>query len=525
MKKVGSTRRHHTEKTIIDALLKISEIVQKTETSRQTKNVNKNSKKAIGDGDYKGLYNNEKEDQQVPVPPPMRTLDSYVSEFNQPSNCNQTSNQYERNVLQDFEKRNDRSYKRHYSDTSCSSNNDVNQERSLKRRFSSSSFQSDKTSQPVCEELKTVDNQPTITSINSPTMTNQVKSISTTIIDDQSSYSLSIPVLSATVKQGEPAFMSSSNNLNDQKEDLNKVMDKQLQATLEKRLRDHLLSSTSIRNQSKTPPITLTKSETGKLMNAIHSNKQTCDLEHYNKQRELAMVAVQQSNYSLSYNIYTNLLHENRYDYKLKSDILASRATSLLLEQKYFESIEDCTQAIVFNQWNKLAYVVRAACWMIKHEYVKAVEDYSKLFHFFDQSQYVLDLLNIAFEKSKQLKNDNNPITPKMELENKNLSSMTNIKSSIDTDIHNPTKSLSLASPTASFIQPAVYLCYPYQAYPTWYTNNNEEPIQYSHEIKQISSNNNAYLSSFEPKSDIEGQSLFEIENSRFNTQKRRNLY
>lgn len=95
-----------------------------------------------------------------------------------------------------------------------------------------------------------------------------------------------------------------------------------------------------------------------------------------------------------------------------------------LFEKKYFESIDDCTRAIAFNQWNKLAYIIRGACWMIKEEYSKAIDDYSKLFHFFDQTQYILDLLNLAYERSQ---------------------------------------SLSIVSPSASVIQPAVYLCYPYQ--------------------------------------------------------------
>ncbi len=98
MKKVGLTERHRTEKAIIDALLKISEIVQKTEASRQRqKSINTNtcSKKTVGDGDYNELYD-DNEQQKVPVPPPMRTLDSYISGFNQqslqkPSNCNQVS--------------------------------------------------------------------------------------------------------------------------------------------------------------------------------------------------------------------------------------------------------------------------------------------------------------------------------------------------------------------------------------------------------------------------------------------------
>jgi hypothetical protein len=169
------------------------------------------------------------------------------------------------------------------------------------------------------------------------------------------------------------------------------------------------------------------------------------------------MIAAKQGNYSLSYSIYTNLLHDRQYDYKLKSEILASRATTLLLDNKCFESIDDCTQAIAFNQWNKLAYVVRAACWMIKQEYCKAVEDYSKLFHFFDQSQHVLDLLNLAYDKLKSTNGD--------------IDDEQSIKIEQEKEDINPTQSLSLASPTASFTQPAVYLCYPYQAYPTGYEN------------------------------------------------------
>ena len=68
---------------------------------------------------------------------------------------------------------------------------------------------------------------------------------------------------------------------------------------------------------------------------------------------------------------------------------------------------------------------------MIKHEYLKAVDDYSKLFHFFDQSRYVLDLLNLAYEKYQLV---NKP------------------------SINNQIQALALASPTASFIQPAVFL-------------------------------------------------------------------
>ena len=170
------------------------------------------------------------------------------------------------------------------------------------------------------------------------------------------------------------------------------------------------------------------------------------------------MIAAKEENYTLSYKIYTNLLHDPQFNSQTKSEILASRATTLLLDEKYFQSIDDCTQAVAYNQWNKLAYVVRAACWMIKQEYDKAVEDYSRLFHFFDQSQHVLDLLNLAYEKfqlSKQQNDDEQSI--RIEQEQKKIPNSTKTRSS----------SLALASPVASFVQPAVYLCYPYQTYPS----------------------------------------------------------
>jgi tetratricopeptide (TPR) repeat protein len=195
------------------------------------------------------------------------------------------------------------------------------------------------------------------------------------------------------------------------------------------------------------------------------------------------MLAAKQGNYSLSYSIYTNLLHDSQYDCKLKSEILASRATTLLLEEKCFESIDDCTQAIAFNQWNKLAYVVRAACWMIKQEYAKAVEDYSKLFHFFDQSQHVLDLLNLAYQKLKTINNDIDD-QQSIKIEQEKEDTKQHRTSSAGTCV-NTTQSLSVASPTASFIQPAVYLCYPYQAYPTCFSTNNEQQPTNGEEIQQ----------------------------------------
>jgi hypothetical protein len=95
MNKVDSTQNYQTEKAIIDALLKISEIVQKTEVNRHHQKY-KRSKRTVGDGDCNDFYADHEQHQEVPMPPPMRTLDSYVSGLNQrslqkPSNCNQVS--------------------------------------------------------------------------------------------------------------------------------------------------------------------------------------------------------------------------------------------------------------------------------------------------------------------------------------------------------------------------------------------------------------------------------------------------
>ncbi|CAF0739151.1 unnamed protein product [Rotaria sordida] len=542
MKKIGLIQRRRTEKAIIDALLKISEIVQKTETNRQRQK----SKKTIGDGDYNEFHNDDddKQQQQVPQPPSMRTIDSNVSGFNQQSiekssNSNQTSihkpkqytlnpswnsdKQYDRSLGQEHidnneYKNQEHSNKRYYSysssTTSLSSNDNHYRKKFSKHYSSHKSIQSNKNLKPICQELEKTENQPTITTFNSHATSYQVNSAATTILDDQSSSLVMMPMTSTPTislpitneqqsttnpipihieqqqqQQQQPQLSSSSN-------DFDVFIDQQLQATLEKHLKNHLLLSTNHENipsQRKTRLVTLTKSETGKLINDLDLTKQVCNLEHYEKQRELAMLAAKQGNYSLSYSIYTNLLHDSQYDYKLKSEILASRATTLLFEQKCFESIDDCTQAIAFNQWNKLAYVIRAACWMIKQEYSKAVEDYSKLFHFFDQSQHVLDLLNLAYEKLKLLTNNiDNEQSIKIEQEKEDIQSIKNdnnttqpMTSLIDTCV-NSTQSLSLVSPTASFMQPAIYLCYPYQAYPTWYsTNNNEQRTRNGEEIQQ----------------------------------------
>lgn len=85
-----------------------------------------------------------------------------------------------------------------------------------------------------------------------------MNSAATTILDDQSSSLLMMPIASApTIRSGEK---SSS--------DFNRLIDEQLQKTLENRLRTHL-----------------TRSETEKLMNHLDRTAETnFDVEHYEKQ-------------------------------------------------------------------------------------------------------------------------------------------------------------------------------------------------------------------------------------------------
>lgn len=83
MKNIDSLRKYQTEKTIVDAVLKISNIIKKiTRTDQYSKQSISNEHRI--------------RDCQVPIPPPMRTLESYVSSFNKQyvissSNCNRAS--------------------------------------------------------------------------------------------------------------------------------------------------------------------------------------------------------------------------------------------------------------------------------------------------------------------------------------------------------------------------------------------------------------------------------------------------
>ena len=83
MKKIDSIEKYQKEKAIVDAVLKISEIIKKITTNKQ------HSQQSIGDGDRREHSGSS----QVPIPPSMRTLESYVSSFSKQqvlssSNCN-----------------------------------------------------------------------------------------------------------------------------------------------------------------------------------------------------------------------------------------------------------------------------------------------------------------------------------------------------------------------------------------------------------------------------------------------------
>ncbi len=138
--------------------------------------------------------------------------------------------------------------------------------------------------------MKTTDNQPTITTCNSQATFDQIKSTVTTIVDDQSSSLIMMPITSVPTVTGEQQqqLSSPSNRLTDVKADFDVFIDQQLQATLEKRLRSHSSPSTTTNHeniQQRKPRLaTLTKSETGKLIDGLDFSKQGCNLEHYEKQ-------------------------------------------------------------------------------------------------------------------------------------------------------------------------------------------------------------------------------------------------
>jgi hypothetical protein len=144
--------------------------------------------------------------------------------------------------------------------------------------------------------LKITDNQPTITICNSQSTFNQIRSAVTTIGDDQSSSSsmmpiTSIPRISPPIDiEQQQQLSTQSNRLKDPKADFDIFIDQQLQATLQKHLRSHSLSSSTMNHeniqqqQRKTKIATLTKSETGKLMDESDFTKQVCNLEQYEKQ-------------------------------------------------------------------------------------------------------------------------------------------------------------------------------------------------------------------------------------------------
>ncbi len=140
---MSSIQRYQTEKAIIDALLKISEIIKKT---------NSYSKKATGDGDKKQQH--KYETYHTPIPPPMRTLESYVSGFNQkyamssssqrPTNCNQAPT-----VVWNSREYNKR--KKYGHDTSTSSISDNHYRKKSSRKYRSSGSEKRRRMKCACQ--------------------------------------------------------------------------------------------------------------------------------------------------------------------------------------------------------------------------------------------------------------------------------------------------------------------------------------------------------------------------------------
>jgi len=154
----------------------------------------------------------------------------------------------------------------------------------------------------ICQKTNKIENQPTF---NSQTTSYQINSAVTTILDDQSSSLIMMPIASAptipppsdTIEQRpsinptplhieQQQFLPSSDILTSPKTNFDILIDQQLQTTLEQRLRNHLLSSTNTTNENiqQKQKTRLTKSETGKLIDDLDFTKQVCNLEHYEKQ-------------------------------------------------------------------------------------------------------------------------------------------------------------------------------------------------------------------------------------------------
>jgi hypothetical protein len=99
-----------------------------------------------------------------------------------------------------------------------------------------------------------------------------------------------MPVTSApTIPVEQKQVSSASNTVTNPKTDFDLFIDQQLHATLEKHLRNHSLPSVTtnhenIQQQRKTRLATLTKSETGKLIDELDFTKPVCNSEHYEKQ-------------------------------------------------------------------------------------------------------------------------------------------------------------------------------------------------------------------------------------------------
>lgn len=112
-----------------------------------------------------------------------------------------------------------------------------------------------------------------MTTCQSQATSYRVNSAATTLLDDQSSSVVMMPI-----KSGEKLSSDTPN-------DFNTLIDEQLQKTLENQLKNHLISSEeNDRNRSKQNKAKLTRSETGKLIDRLDLSETNFDVEFYEKQ-------------------------------------------------------------------------------------------------------------------------------------------------------------------------------------------------------------------------------------------------
>ena len=125
----------------------------------------------------------------------------------------------------------------------------------------------------ICQNSHPIEHPSAMTTCQSQATSYHVNSAATTILDDQSSSVVMMPI-----KSGEKSSSDTPN-------DFNALIDEQLQKTLENQLRNHLISCEETdRNRSKQNKAKLTRSETGKLIDRLDLSETNFDVEFYEKQ-------------------------------------------------------------------------------------------------------------------------------------------------------------------------------------------------------------------------------------------------